>query len=138
MKKIAEVVRGLILAVLVAVFVAAPAWAEFPSGTFTIQAENDRIANTDRHYTHGTRLTWVSDKASDGPQWAKDTLEWLYPLADLRAGRVGLILGHSIFTPRGYGDRGSGAGRPALCRRALRRHLGPRGDPATGQRGLVR
>jgi len=30
------VVRGLILAVLVAVFVAAPARAEFPSGTFTI------------------------------------------------------------------------------------------------------
>ena len=91
--------RGLVLAVLVAVFVASPVRVVFPAGTFTMQAENDRIANTDRHYTDGTRLTWVSDKASDGSQWAKDNLEWLYPLADLRAGRVGLIFGHRMFTP---------------------------------------
>ena len=76
-----------------------PALAEAIGGTFTLQIENDRIANTNRHYTHGTRLAWVSDKAFDGPQWAKDALEWLYPLADLRAGRVGPVLGQNIFTP---------------------------------------
>ena len=75
------------LAALAAAVIAQPAWAEPGAGTFTFQIENDRIADTDRHYTHGTRLAWVSDKASDGPQWAKDALEWLYPLADLRAGR---------------------------------------------------
>jgi hypothetical protein len=53
LKRIAEVARLLVLAVLVAVFTASPARAEFPAGTFTMQAENDRIANTDRHYTHG-------------------------------------------------------------------------------------
>ena len=87
------------IAALAAVLLAQPAVAEGIGGTYTLQIENDRIANTDRHYTHGTRLAWVSDKASDGPQWAKDTLEWLYPLADLRAGRVGLVLGQNIFTP---------------------------------------
>lgn len=89
----------LALAVCLALLVAPSARAEFPAGTFTIQAENDRIANTDRHYSHGTRLTWVSDRVTDGPAWAMDFLERLYPLAELRAERVGFILGHSIFTP---------------------------------------
>ncbi len=38
----------LALAVCLALLVAPAARAEFPAGTFTIQAENDRIANTDR------------------------------------------------------------------------------------------
>jgi hypothetical protein len=47
-----------------------------PSGdTYTIQWENDRIANTDRHYTNGFRLSWVSEAKDDDPQWAKDLLE---------------------------------------------------------------
>ncbi len=89
----------LVLTVWLVLLMTSAARAEFSAGTFTIQAENDRIANTDRHYTHGARFTWVSDKATDGPAWATDTLEWLYPLADLRAQRVGFVLGHSIFTP---------------------------------------
>ena len=32
-----------------------PALAEAIGGTFTLQIENDRIANTNRHYTHGRR-----------------------------------------------------------------------------------
>jgi hypothetical protein len=92
-------IAALYVAALAVALLAQPAAAEGIGGTFTLQIENDRIANTDRHYTHGTRLAWVSDKASDGPQWAKDALEWLYPLADLRAGRVGLVLGQNIFTP---------------------------------------
>ena len=35
---------------------------EFETGSFTIQFENDRIANRDRHYTHGTRLSWTSEQ----------------------------------------------------------------------------
>ena len=61
--------RLLVLAVLVAVFTASPARAELPAGTFTMQAENDRIANTDRHYTHGTRLTWVVLPSYNCPIW---------------------------------------------------------------------
>ncbi|MEL0021765.1 MAG: lipid A-modifier LpxR family protein, partial [Rickettsiales bacterium] len=57
---------------LCAFLAAAPFWASaeerlWPRGTFTAQIENDRIANTDRHYTNGIRLAWVSDKAEDGP-----------------------------------------------------------------------
>lgn len=82
--------------VLCALIVSGPVSA----GTWTVNVENDRIANTDRHYTNGLRLGWVSDKTdgSDLPE-IRDVLQFLYPLADVRAGRVGLELGHNIFTP---------------------------------------
>lgn len=69
------------------------------AGNYTFEIENDRIANTDRHYTTGMRASWVSDKATDSPLWAKNLLDKIYPLADLRAGRVGLSLGQNIYTP---------------------------------------
>ncbi len=68
-------------------------------GTYSLQFENDRIAATDRHYTHGSRFSWVSDETTDGPEWARNLLEFLYPLADIRAGRIGFALGHNIYTP---------------------------------------
>ena len=61
----------------------------WPRGTYTVQIENDRIANTDRHYTNGIRFAWISDRHENGPDWSKGLLEMLYPFADLRAGRVG-------------------------------------------------
>ena len=67
--------------------------------TYSIQWENDRIANTDRHYTNGFRLSWVSGARDDDPAWVKDVLETLYPFANLRQGRVGTAFGQSIFTP---------------------------------------
>ncbi|MEQ8666586.1 MAG: lipid A deacylase LpxR family protein [Rhodospirillales bacterium] len=70
-----------------------------PSGTWTITAENDRIARTDRHYTHGTRIAWVSDVETGGPEIVRETLDFLYPLADVSGGRIGFALGQSIFTP---------------------------------------
>ncbi|MBI1985805.1 MAG: DUF2219 family protein, partial [Rhodospirillales bacterium] len=39
-----------------------PASADEPGGNLSLQLENDRIANTDRHYTHGSRLSWVSNR----------------------------------------------------------------------------
>lgn len=35
--------------------------------TYSVQWENDRIANTDRHYTKGFRLSWVSGARDDDP-----------------------------------------------------------------------
>ena len=70
-----------------------------PAGTWTLLMENDRFANTDRHYTHGTRLAWVSDKIGDGPDWVPNLLNRLYPFADARAGRIGFALGQNIYTP---------------------------------------
>ena len=68
-------------------------------GAWTLQVENDKIANTDRHYTNGVRLAWVSDRRDDGPEWTRRLLEWLYPLADLRGARAGLAIGQNIYTP---------------------------------------
>ncbi len=69
-------------------------------GTWTLNVENDRIANTDRHYSNGVRLGWVSE-AEDGENFpeVRDALQMLYPLADVRGGRLGLELGHNIYTP---------------------------------------
>ena len=67
--------------------------------TYSVQWENDRIANTDRHYTNGFRLSWVSGARDNDPRWVKDVLEALYPFANLRQGRVGAAFGQSIFTP---------------------------------------
>ena len=70
-----------------------------PPGTWTLSFENDRIARTDRHYTHGTRLAWVSDVETGGPDVVRDSLDFLYPLADVSGGRIGFAVGQSIFTP---------------------------------------
>ena len=70
-----------------------------PSGTWTVTAENDRLSNTDRHYTNGIRLAWVSDITSGGPDQVRQLLDFLYPLADVSGGRIGFALGQSIFTP---------------------------------------
>lgn len=68
-------------------------------GTFTLHLENDRIASTDRNYTHGSRLSWVSDRKTYGPEWVRDLFDFLYPLAEMRAGRIGFALGQNIYTP---------------------------------------
>lgn len=78
---------------------ATPAAAD---GNYTLQFENDRIAQTDRHYTTGMRLNWVSDSKSPGasPQWARDTLNFIYRQVNSQVeGRIGLALGQNIFTP---------------------------------------
>ena len=69
------------------------------TGTWTLLMENDRFASTDRHYTHGTRVAWVSDKIGGGPDWVPNLLNRLYPFADARAGRIGFALGQNIYTP---------------------------------------
>lgn len=68
-------------------------------GTISFQWENDRVAQTDRHYTNGVRLSWVSDKTTDKFETVRDILEFLYPLAAVRGGRVGLALGQNMYTP---------------------------------------
>lgn len=90
---------SLALAGWASAFAPATLRAEMPGGTWTLVMENDRFADTDRHYTHGTRIAWVSDKTGDGPGWAHNLLDRLYPFADMRAGRIGFALGQNIYTP---------------------------------------
>ena len=70
-------------------------------GTWSLQIENDRIAQTDRHYTNGLRISWVSDKKekTEGPDWARNFLNHLYPWADVTSGRIGFAVGHNMYTP---------------------------------------
>jgi len=90
-----------VLAVLGLAIVLAPGTpaAEEEIGTFTVQFENDRIADTDRHYTHGTRVAWVSPGLRRHIPWAADVLEFLYPFDTYADARVGIALGQSMFTP---------------------------------------
>ena len=76
-----------------------PSWAQEPKDTYSVQWENDRIARTDRHYTNGFRLSWVSGARDNDPAWVKDVLETIYPFASLKQGRIGAAFGQSIFTP---------------------------------------
>ncbi len=71
----------------------------FKGGTFSIQIENDKVNNTDRHYSNGFRMGWVSDRDSGGPDWLRDSLEFLYPVAALKGSRIGFTFGQTLFTP---------------------------------------
>jgi len=77
-----------------------PAWAEDEAklGTLTVAVENDRVVNTDRHYTNGIRVSWVSPR--DGaPDWTApvlDTLPQFHPDGDRR---IGYSAGQLMFTP---------------------------------------
>jgi hypothetical protein len=67
-------------------------------GFFSIQFENDIFGNTDQHFTHGTRLSWMSPE-NKVPEWAKDAAS-LVPLFDVSASkRIVFTLGQSILTP---------------------------------------
>jgi len=75
-------------------------------GTVTFYMENDLFYNTDREYTHGTKLSWVSPDLTDYrdhpfiPAWICPFIERL-PFVN-RPGywrSVSLSLGQSIYTP---------------------------------------
>lgn len=72
--------------------------AQEDRGTYNLLIENDRFVNTDRHYTHGTRLSWLSP-ADDVPGWARGVVGHLPFFASNGTLRIGYGLGQSIFTP---------------------------------------
>ena len=91
---------GFILALVLA-----PGAARAAEGVLTLQIENDRIAATDRHYTQGGRLSYLSgeEKFPAWIGWLGNALIW-GPLFDFGEGdkivqRRGYAIGQSIFTP---------------------------------------
>lgn len=74
------------------------AWSEDGKGALTFAFENDLWgAGTDRHYTHGTEITYVSDTYQ--PQWLRTAASWL-PLFDTDTEtRLVVSLGQQIYTP---------------------------------------
>ncbi|MBT5459600.1 MAG: lipid A deacylase LpxR family protein [Rhodospirillaceae bacterium] len=67
-------------------------------GILTFQFENDIFGNTDQHFTHGTRLAWMSpeDKV---PGWVKDAAGYMPTFDPKGSKRIVYSLGQSIFTP---------------------------------------
>lgn len=72
---------------------------------FNLVAENDMVVRTDRHYTHGTKLTLLGSEVAVAresagfhfPAWlAEHTPDWG---SQPHAARLGVSLGQSIYTP---------------------------------------
>lgn len=86
--------RAVAAAAVAGVLAAAPAAA----GTFNLTFENDRPALTDRHFTHGTLLTWTSAEGEvpDGLRALGADL----PGLATPPGRVSYVLGQTMFTPK--------------------------------------
>jgi hypothetical protein len=94
-----------VAAVTIALAAPSPAAGDEPAaprGTFNLLIENDLIAGTDRHYTHGLQARWLSG-ADDVPGWVRELGTALPLFAPKAALRVSYALGQSIFTPDDIG-----------------------------------
>ena len=67
-------------------------------GILTFQFENDIFGNTDQHFTHGTRLAWMSPE-DRVPSWVKDAAAYMPTFDPGASKRIIYSLGQSIFTP---------------------------------------
>lgn len=67
-------------------------------GTLSFVLENDLFVDTDRHYTNGVRLSWLT-APGDEPDWIQDAAGALPMFAEANDIRVEFALGQSMFTP---------------------------------------
>jgi lipid A 3-O-deacylase len=97
-----------LLSLLMAIPVAAMAEVEnaSDSNTFSFYLENDAFAGTDRYYTSGIRLTWVSPDLThflehpNLPEWSHPLIERLPFINEPGYQRaIYLSVGQNIFTP---------------------------------------
>lgn len=73
-----------------------PWWRD---GTWTLVIENDRLSNTDRHYTNGIRLGYVSNAQGKNPGPVQTALRTIYPFALKAEGRWGFAVGQNMYAP---------------------------------------
>ena len=83
------------------------AWGTENLGSFTFYFENDLFAATDRYYTNGTKLSWISPDlsgyAESGklPEWSLPLIRRLPFINEPGLQRnIGLSMGQNIYTPR--------------------------------------
>lgn len=69
-----------------------------PPGTFGVQIENDIFSGTDNHYTHGTRISYVTPEG-EVPDWVAEASAYLPGLPEGGKRRVGFVLGQNMYTP---------------------------------------
>lgn len=71
---------------------------EDEKGIFNIVIENDSFAGSDRDYTNGIRLSWVSSE-DNMPDWTR-TIANALPLATNGNKRITIAAGQSMFAPQ--------------------------------------
>ena len=91
-------VKDLVLSIILLLLLAPISWGETPEGTLSILVENDRFTGSDRHYTNGFMMSYLSGKDAV-PRWLRPFAELLPGIPQGAALRTGYTLGHSIFTP---------------------------------------
>lgn len=67
-------------------------------GILTVQVENDLFTGSDRHYTNGVRLSYLSAEDSV-PQWLENAVRPLPIFPDEGHLRVAYAIGQSMYTP---------------------------------------
>lgn len=73
-------------------------------GILTVTLENDVFAGTDRHYTHGTRLSYLHPEAT-GSSWMDPLLDRFKAGLKIEGKRFGLALGQNMYTPANLAAR---------------------------------
>ena len=77
----------------------AQAWAAQDGGAFLIQWDNDKVVDTDRHYTNGMRLAYSFDRPTGQWDTSGRALAGYTWFTDQSALRVGWAVGQDIYTP---------------------------------------
>ena len=67
-------------------------------GILSLTIENDLFADVDRHYTHGTRLSWLSPE-TELPSWVELWADRMPLFASDGVKRLSFVFGQDIFTP---------------------------------------
>ncbi|MFA6546307.1 MAG: lipid A deacylase LpxR family protein [Limisphaerales bacterium] len=95
----------LVAAALPTLTPAEPPPSDLLGPAFNLAVENDMVVRTDRHYTHGTKLTMLGSEVAvareqagfNFPVWLSERMPDLW--ATPQAARLGVALGQSIYTP---------------------------------------
>ena len=70
-----------------------------PGGALLIQWDNDKVVDTDRHYTNGSRLAYAFGETPEVLlPLTQSTAEWL-GFDETESLRTGIVFGHDMYTP---------------------------------------
>lgn len=69
------------------------------AGDFLLQWDNDKVVDTDRHYTNGMRIAYVPDQPTSGLKSLGTLFAEHGAFANPSAPRIGWILGQDMYTP---------------------------------------
>ncbi len=85
--------------------------ADSPRGTLSIVVENDKFnsldenSQTDRNFTNGIRLNWISEPRST-PEWGRQIASLVPMFPEGGTTRVGYAFGQNMYTPENIRTRG--------------------------------